>query len=182
MMFLSTNLLAAGQTRYISDNVYLYLHGGPGTQYRILGSIEAGKAVTYLNETQGDFSKIVDHKNREGWVLTKLLSAKKSIRYLVPELQNKIKRLETQLAENQDNSANTSRELSSRKSQLSKLKRDYEQAIVERDKAKADLAKVIDNQQFTLWREGGIIALIGAIIGIILVYLPRPGGRRKDRW
>ena len=26
-------------TRYVSDDLYTYLHGGPGKQYRILGSV-----------------------------------------------------------------------------------------------------------------------------------------------
>ena len=81
MMLLSPSLLAANQTRYISDDVYIYLHGGPGTQFRILGSIEAGQEVTSLKETQGDYSKIVDHKGREGWVQSKMLSAKKAFEF-----------------------------------------------------------------------------------------------------
>ena len=46
LIFFSQSILAAGQARYISDDVYLFLHGGPGTQYRILGSIEAGQEIS----------------------------------------------------------------------------------------------------------------------------------------
>ena len=34
--------------------------------------------------------------------------------------------------------------------------------------------------QLRWWKEGGLIAGIGALAGVILVYLPRPRRRRED--
>ena len=99
LMLLSPSLLAAEQTRYISDNVYTFLHGGPGTQYRILGSVEAGQPVTYSGETQGDYVKIVDHKGREGWVDANLISSEKSFRVQLPEVQAKLDQVQAELAQ-----------------------------------------------------------------------------------
>ncbi len=38
----------AEQVRYISDNLFTYMHRGPGTQFRIMGSVNAGTKVTLL--------------------------------------------------------------------------------------------------------------------------------------
>lgn len=37
---------ANAQDNYISDELFTYMHSGPGTQFRILGSIDAGEKVT----------------------------------------------------------------------------------------------------------------------------------------
>ena len=36
------------------------------------------------------------------------------------------------------------------------------------------------DMQLRWWKEGGLIAGIGALAGVILVYLPRPRRRRED--
>ena len=43
---------SAPQSRYVSDNIYTFLHRGPGKQYRIIGSINAGEAVTQLAQSE----------------------------------------------------------------------------------------------------------------------------------
>ena len=37
------------------------------------------------------------------------------------------------------------------------------------------------DEQYRWWREGGTIAGVGLLLGLLLPYLPRPR-RRKDRW
>ena len=37
---------AQAQTRYISDNLFTYMHSGPSNQYKIIGSVDAGDRVT----------------------------------------------------------------------------------------------------------------------------------------
>lgn len=191
VILLSPQLFAEEQARFLSNNTFTYLHGGPGTKFRILGSVEAGRSITLLGEKQEGYSKIRDHKGREGWVPTKLVTAKKTFRVLVPELEARISELEKIVDESENKATEMTkdlsqkasqleRELSSQQTKLSQLQRAHEQAIAEKNSALAKLARIQDNQTFTLWREGGIIAGIGALVGIILVYLPRPG-RRKSR-
>lgn len=38
----ATTSAQAEATRYISDNLFTYMHTGPSNQYRIMGSIDAG--------------------------------------------------------------------------------------------------------------------------------------------
>ncbi|MCG9728645.1 TIGR04211 family SH3 domain-containing protein [Shewanella sp. Isolate13] len=182
MMLLSPSLLAANQTRYISDDVYIYLHGGAGTQFRILGSVEAGQEVTSLNETQGDYSKIIDHKGREGWIQSKMLSAKPSLRVQLPAIQAELEQTKAKLEAALDSSDSNAQELSQVKSQLAAAQKALDSATNERDSAKAKLASMQKNERFEMWKQGGYIAAGGLILGIILVYLPKPQRKPKNRW
>ncbi|WP_076497779.1 TIGR04211 family SH3 domain-containing protein [Shewanella morhuae] len=181
-MLLSSNLLAEGQSRFISDNVFLYLLGGPGTEFRIVGSIEAGQPVTLLNETQGDYSKIIDHKNREGWVQTNLISSTQSFREQVPALTAELAQTKAKLTEVLGSTNNHADEVAELKTKLSELESNLATTTQERDKLKNALDSSAQDERFELWRQGGLIAGMGLLVGIILVYLPRPQRRSKKRW
>ncbi|BDQ64985.1 TIGR04211 family SH3 domain-containing protein [Shewanella xiamenensis] len=182
MMLLSPNLLAEGQPRYISDNVFLYILNGPGTDYRILGSIEAGQPVTLLGETQGDYSKIIDHKGREGWVPTNLISSTPSFREQVSTLTNELNETKAKLAEVLSSTNNHSDEVDELKAKLSEAEAMLNKTTQERDNLKVAVDRSAQEAQFALWREGGLIAAAGLVVGVILVYLPRPQRRNKKRW
>lgn len=182
MMLLSPNLLAEGQSRYISDDVSLYILNGPSTDYRIVGSIEAGQPITLLNETQDDYSKIIDHKGREGWVQTNLINSTQSFREQVPALTNEVAQLKNQLAEALNSTKNDSGQVAELKAQLNALQETLSKTVEERDNLKITADSSAQDERFQLWREGGLIAAAGLIIGVILVYLPRPQRRNKKRW
>ncbi len=182
MMLLSPNLMAESQSRFISDNVFVYILNGPGTEYRILGSIEAGQPITVSGETQGDYSKIVDHKGREGWVQTNLISSSPSFRVQVPALTNELAEAKAKLDQALNSTDNHADEVVELKAQLSELEASLSQMQQERDSLKVAADTTAQEAQFTLWREGGLIAGAGLILGVILVYLPRPQRRKKDRW
>lgn len=182
MLLASPNLLAANQSGYISENIYVFVHGGPGTQFRILGSVEAGQSVTLLGETDGDYSKIVDHKGREGWVRTDQIQASPSFRVVVPQLETKLANTEKQLKQVQSGNAEQSNQLSSAASEISELKAQLAQATQERDSAKAELNSLLEDQDYEMWRQGGMIAGVGLLLGLLIAYLPRPQRRNKGRW
>ena len=182
IMLLSPNLLAEGQSRYISDNVFLYLLNGPGTDYRILGSIEAGQPITLQGETQGDYSKIVDHKGREGWVPTNLISSTPSFREQVSTLTNELNEAKAKLAEVLNSTGNQTDEVAELKAQLAEAQTMLAKANQERENLKIAVDHSAQKAQFALWREGGIIAAAGLVVGVILVYLPRPQRRNRKRW
>ncbi|MGB1239841.1 MAG: TIGR04211 family SH3 domain-containing protein, partial [Pseudomonadales bacterium] len=61
--------------RYISDELFTYMHSGPSAQYRITGSINAGSKVTLLESNRGGgYSKVRDNRGRTGWVSTKFVT------------------------------------------------------------------------------------------------------------
>ena len=182
MMLLSPTLLAAEQTRYISDNVFTFLHGGPGTQYRILGSVEAGQPITYLGETQDDYVKIIDHKGREGWIDGKLVSSDKSFRVQLPEVEAKLEKVQAELNELKAQTSNSDQTTRQLRSQLATAEEQLSIASNERDSAVRELTQIQNNERFEQLKQGGMIAGIGLILGVIIAYLPRPRRRQKNRW
>ena len=80
-----------GEIRYISDDLFTYLHAGPGRNFRILGTVVAGTRVTLLQEdTEKSFVEIIDDKQRTGWIDAEFISVSRSVRELVPGLQQQV--------------------------------------------------------------------------------------------
>ncbi|KPZ73532.1 SH3 domain-containing protein [Shewanella sp. P1-14-1] len=180
LLLLSKGLMA--QTHYITDDVFIYIHGGPGTQYRILGSIEAGQTITLLNETQNEYSKIRDHKNREGWVKSDLIETGTSLRNRLPLLEAELAKTKTTLSQLDQSSESVAQELTSANNQIASLQSELSRVTNERDSSNQQLQSMKDNAQSKMWQQGAMIAGLGALIGIILVYLPRPQRKQKSRW
>jgi len=97
----------AKETRYISDDVAIYMHSGPGTKYRIIGTIKAGEAVTYLQtNATSNFAQITTSKNKTAWIDGKSLSRQVSLKVRAPKLQAELAKTKEALAKvNSKNSA-----------------------------------------------------------------------------
>ncbi|MDO9831739.1 TIGR04211 family SH3 domain-containing protein [Glaesserella parasuis] len=100
-LFCSTLLLAISfpsfaQTQYVTENLNTYLRKGPGDQFKIFGSIQAGEKVTLI-ETKERYSLIRDSKNREAWILNSELTSTPSSKELTPLLQQQVQELTTKL-------------------------------------------------------------------------------------
>ena len=89
----------AKETRYISDDVAIYMHSGPGTKYRIIGTIKAGEAVTYLQtNAASNFAQITTSKNKTAWIDGKSLSRQVSLKVWAPKLQAELAKTKEALA------------------------------------------------------------------------------------
>ncbi len=75
---------------YISDELFIYMHAGPGTNYRILGTIIAGSEIQVTGAQDNGYSEIIDPKNRATWVESKYITNKAGLRFTVAELKNKL--------------------------------------------------------------------------------------------
>ncbi|WP_351123093.1 TIGR04211 family SH3 domain-containing protein [Shewanella sp. T24-MNA-CIBAN-0130] len=173
---------AQAPTRFISDDVYTFIHGGPGTEFRILGSVEAGQPITLLDNTDGDFTQIIDHKGREGWVLTSLVTDQPSFRERFPEMEAQLKQANEQLNQITQNTDNTEEYLILANEKVTELNAALTIAVKQRDEAELKVQQGADNRRYQMWQQGGLIGGMGALIGIILVYLPRPQRRKNSRW
>ncbi|AZG33708.1 MULTISPECIES: TIGR04211 family SH3 domain-containing protein [Shewanella] len=173
---------AQAPTRFISDDVYTFIHGGPGTEFRILGSVEAGQPITLLDNTDGDFTQIIDHKGREGWVLTSLVTDQPSFRERFPEMEAQLKQANEQLNQITQNTDNTEEYLILANEKVTELNAALTIAVKQRDEAELKVQQGVDNRRYQMWQQGGLIGGMGALIGIILVYLPRPQRRKNSRW
>ena len=79
MIFLATSAIAANN--YVSDELYTYTHKGPGTQYKILGIVNAGEKIKVLStDANTGYTEIKDNKGRSVWIDSKHVSNKPGLK------------------------------------------------------------------------------------------------------
>jgi len=161
---------------YISDDLFVYMHAGPGNNYRILGSINAGDEVRITNEVNNGYTQIIDEKNRTTWVESKYVSITPGLRVAIAELNSK-------LASSEVNSQQASADLIQVQNEMSQLDQQTSQLNAEITTLKQQLALTeskLSNQDLDLKKEyffnGAIVLAIGLIFGLII---PRLSVRKK---
>lgn len=161
---------------YISDDLFIYMHTGPGNNYRILGSINAGDEVALADETANGYTKIIDNKDRVTWVESKYVSTTPGLRAVIAELNSK-------LASNEDSSLQISSDLTNANNNITQLTDQNSQLTSEIASLKKQLAQTesqLSNQDLDLKKEyffnGAIVLGIGLILGLVL---PRISTRKK---
>lgn len=195
---------SAAETGYVSDGVYTYMHKGPSAQFKIMGSISAGKKIEILEKSQdGKYTKILDPRGRKGWIMTKFASTKPSLKVRNSELQ---KKLDKQVKLNEELSSNSSvDETNALKNEIEQLNVELAQANEEATIAKAQFEKeylVAKNKldeelslvqsklkgeevdiQIKWLTHGGLLVLASFLIGIIVSSLTsKRKSSKKSSW
>jgi SH3 domain protein len=171
-----------GETRYISDDLFTYLHAGPGRNFRILGSVVAGTPVTLLQEdTEKNFVEIIDDKQRTGWVDAEFINESRSVRSLVPGLQQQVETTEKTIVQQRESNDLLNQQIADLTLQNTNLKKKLSDAVKENAKTTQTLADYDQTAQMEWFTRGGIVAVISLLLGIILTYLPKKR-RRNDNW
>ncbi|AXV64403.1 MULTISPECIES: TIGR04211 family SH3 domain-containing protein [Pseudoalteromonas] len=170
-----------GNTAYIVDNLYTFMHSGPSKNYRILGSVDAGTQITLLSEEDNGYFKIRDDKDREGWVETKFISENAGIHQQFQALNNdmtlmqeQLRQAEIELPQLQEQNRTLTEQNQALSEQIEKLK-----STIESERNVKQLASAKEKRQLLTY--GGAIAFIGLLLGIILtIMLSRR--KRYDGW
>jgi SH3 domain protein len=167
---------------FIVDDLSIYMHTGPGTNYRILGTINAGSEIKITGKSDKDYSEIIDDKNRDAWVETKYITTKPGLRYVVAELNGKI-------ASSSDYTSQLDGEVNELRSSVDILTRDKTKLTAQlkqvEQQLKTTLSKVKDQDTKILTQRfynGAIVLGIGLFLGLIL---PRFFAKRRssmDNW
>jgi SH3 domain protein len=167
---------------YISDKLFIYMHAGPGTNYRILGTIIAGSEVKITGVEDNGYSEVIDEKNRVTWIESKYLSTKAGLRFVVAELNEKI-------ANSSDFTSQLDGEVNELKSKVNLLTSDKKKLSTKLKKMTETLAKTqskIKDQDTNIKKQwfftGALVLGVGLILGLIL---PRLFSRRRsamDSW
>ena len=171
-----------GETQYISDDLFTFIHSGPGRNYRILGSIIAGSEVTVLRtDSESNYVEIVDDKDRTGWVDGEFVSKQKSLRELVPGLQQQLADATQSTSAQQNENDSLRQQFSELQSQNNRLTKQLKTL----EEQNADFSQKLDAADQTAkmqwFTRGGIVALISLILGVIVAYLPKKR-RKSDTW
>jgi SH3 domain protein len=171
-----------GEIRYISDDLFTYLHAGPGRNFRILGTVVAGTRVTLLQEdAEKNFAEIIDDKQRTGWIDAEFISVSSSVRALVPGLQQQVEDTEQTIQQQRVSNDLLNQQIADLTSQNTNLKTKLSNAEKENAKITQTLADYDQTAQMEWFTRGGIVAVISLLLGIILTYLPKKR-RRNDSW
>ena len=173
---------SAEKAAFISDALFVYLHSGPGNQYRIVGTINAGQPVTFLSEdADSGYAQIRYEDNKTGWLPKEYVS-------YTPGLVTQLETLTESFNTQRDQIQQLEQERNELSSQLNS-------AIVEREKALEQLAQgnrsyeqlktQLEVTQTSIWQNpmviGSAILLIGLIFGLVLPAL-WPKRRDSERW
>ena len=171
-----------GETRYISDDLFTFLHAGPGRNYRILGSVVAGTKVTMLQEDlESGFVEVIDDKQRTGWVEAEFINKNRSMRELVPGLQQSLQSANASIKQLRTDSDLLNQRIADLGSENTSLNRKLAEVEAENQRLTAELASHDQSAQIEWFTRGGIVAVISLLLGIIITYLPKKR-RRNDNW
>lgn len=191
--FMAVTAVHAEEKRYISDELSTWVRSGPGNDYRLIGTLNAGEEVTLLQSNENSkYGQIRDAQGRTTWIPLSQLSEQPSLRTRVPELEQQVKNLTTRLtnidgswnertAEMQKKVAGSDDAINSLKEENQQLKN---QLVVA--KKKVDAANVqLDDKQRTIIMQwfiyGGGVAGVGLLIGLLLPHM-LPRRKKSDRW
>jgi SH3 domain protein len=161
---------------YISDELFIYMHAGPGTNYRILGTVIAGSEVKITGTDENGYSEIIDNKNRKTWVESKYVSTQAGLRVRVADLNEKI-------ASSSDFTSQLDGEVNELKSKINLLTNEKKKLTVELKQVTAALTETktkIKDQDTNIQKQwffnGAMVLGLGLILGLIL---PRLFARRR---
>tara|TARA_R110001592_G_scaffold101850_1_gene287971 strand:- start:8130 stop:8747 length:618 start_codon:yes stop_codon:yes gene_type:complete len=170
------------QQGYISDDLTIFMHAGPGTNYRILGTINAGAQIQTTGKSSNDYSEITDDNNRITWVETKYITRQPGLRFIVADLNGK-------LASGSDYSAKLDGEVNELKNKVGLLIQEKETLQTEFKQVQHQLKQAqskVKDQDTNIKKQwffnGAIVLGVGLILGLIL---PRFFARRRssmDSW
>ncbi|ECG9227616.1 SH3 domain-containing protein [Salmonella enterica] len=187
----ATAVSHAEETRYVSDELNAWVRSGPGDNYRLVGTVNAGEQVTLL-QSDANYGQIKDSSGRTAWIPLKELNTTPSLRTRVPDLENQVKTLTDKLnnidttwnqrtANMQQKVAQSDSVINGLKEENQKLKNEL---IVAQKKVSAANLQLDDKQRTIIMQwfmYGGGVLGIGLLLGLVLPHMI-PSRKRKDRW
>ncbi|MBA5763888.1 SH3 domain-containing protein [Vibrio sp. 404] len=185
---------AMAKDRYISDNLFTYMHSGPSNQFRIIGSVNAGEKVTLVSsDKKTGYSQVVDNRGRKGWVATNFVTTQESMTTRLPRLEKELADVKSKLANASENAnkekAGLVDSLENRNSQIAEMEKSYSdmsqqltasQTEVRNLRAKLDTQK--DDLLLKYFTYGGGVAGIGLLLGLILPHIVPRKKRSPAGW
>ena len=193
LAFSAATVVHAEEKRYVSDELNTWVRSGPGDNYRLVGTINAGEEVVLLqSNAESNYGQVRDSSGRTAWIPLKELSTDPSLRTRVPDLENQVKTLTDKLtnidatwnqrtAEMQQKVAQSDGVINGLKDENQKLKNEL---IVAQKKVSAANLQLDDKQRTIIMQwfmYGGGVLGMGLLLGLVLSHLV-PSRKRKDRW
>ena len=193
MLSLSLCLNVFAATRYVSDDIFIYMHSGPSLDYRIIGTIKVGAPVTTLKyNSNTKFMQIKTAAGKTGWAQNKHLQETLPAKILLPKVQLELQEAQTKLAniaqENEQTLQEKVQSIAEKENLIAKLQNEkkYLQQTIEELKAKnleLDLLQDTKDERIKMeWMMyGGSVLFFGLLLGLLIPFLPRRK-KRQSNW
>lgn len=148
-------LAAQDGERWVTDSFEVTLRSGKSTKQSIVRMLPSGTRVELL-ETDADtgYSRVRTAGGAEGWILSRYLLAKPPARVTLPEVQQRLERLDAQRRETGQTNSDLQRERDELQARIAQLERSLastEQDLAELRRLSANVVQV-DEQNKQLGR------------------------------
>ena len=128
--------LAAQETRYVSDDVFIVLHAGPGSNYRWLGRLIPGtELVEEHRSTDGNWAKVRTTRGTLGWVQAEYLASE-------PPAQARLPAVVRQLEDAQRDGADLRRNLAAAQAERDALRAQLDESSAALQRVSEELAQL----------------------------------------
>lgn len=186
--------LKDGDTVYVSDQNIVWARRGPTTNHKIVGAKKIGDKLIYKGiSPDKKYMFLEDTDGSTFWMAYDSIQVDPSGYHKYQILEDRIKELEYTL-ENYD--TELSKRLKTAESKLSRLEKEnkgMKTAIIAKDATITEYDEKIReysdklqtrelDMQMRWWTQGGILVSVGVLIGIVLIYLPRPGKKKVRKY
>lgn len=169
---------AEQEIRYISDELYIFMHAGPSRDFRIVGSINAGTTVSLLQvEREAGYAQVQDVRGRLGWVESRFVSRTPSIRTTLDDATDKLK------SQQEDNKAMQQRmniainDFAQSEQQKIALNRKLTHILEQNAELERRIIKKERRDQMQWFTRGTVLGLISVTIGYLLGLFGRKKGQ-----
>lgn len=167
-----------GDFRYVSSNLFTYMRSGPGTQYRLLGSVNAGTRIQVLQvDRENNYTEIIDNRQRTGWIESKFVTRQPSFKMQVDELQNALEENKTVIEGMRLDTLAAQERAKGAKEQANELNRKVTEHLEEIARLNESIEKRERSNNMQWFTRGSILAVIAIIIGYIMGLT----GRRRSQ-
>ncbi len=182
--------LKSGSMIYVSEDSGIWTTKGPGREYKLATTVHPGDPLELISEKK-EYYQVKTQQGKVVWIPQKYTQREESSRSKVASLQKENDELKYKLEHIDSENAKELRiktkeliELREAHDALEKEQASQVQELKEARAIKADLDAQLKTKeqemQIRWWKNGALIAGVGALVGVILVYLPRPRRKRNN--
>jgi len=166
------------QIRYISDELFIFLHAGPGRDFRIVGSINAGTTISLLQvDREPGYAQIQDDRERTGWVESKFVSREPSNRVALAEANDRIETQQEEIKAMQARMDSAIDDFARAEEQKIALNRSLTKTLEQNAELERRIAQKGRSDQMLWFTRGTVLALISVVVGYFLGLF----GRKKSK-
>ncbi len=170
------------QRQYVREDLFIYLHTGPGRNYRIIGSIDAGTEISVMSQnSDSEFTQVTDDQGREGWIESRFVSNTAPSTLRIPALESALETSQNDAATLAAENTELRQRINQAEQQLSSINEQLQQQTAQVASLTASLDKADQDELIRWFTRGGMLAGASVLLGVLLTFIPKKR-RRNSEW